>query len=269
MAGGVGYLVIADRTFDSLGSLKRFVRRSATVREFRFEFTVATGGAGAAIEAEEKGGLTIAPLAANAQVYVRAEDDTAGLYGKYVKGEYTTLLGVVKTFPETDLDGANSQTEKIVTGAADWMRCREMVVEVTPPGGDNIVICNSDMSAIYAVVEESNYTSRHSRYYCPTERYEGGTMTGYIAKVDAYYEVVGEYCTVTMEFTPKDALVATTMNWVVTAESPLHWENPFQLEGATDCIFTVKDDGATGGNLHIEVIYVEAEEAISTSSKSK
>ena len=63
MAGGIGYLLKADRTYESLAKLKSTMRKGREIREFRFAYTVATGGAGATIEAEEKGALTIAPLA--------------------------------------------------------------------------------------------------------------------------------------------------------------------------------------------------------------
>lgn len=80
----------------------------------------------------------------------------------------------------------------------DFYRRRYFNTEVTPGSGHNVVICNSDMSAIYAVIEEGNYESYHSRFMAPV-----GSDT-WLAHITASQSViVNVVCNVTIYYTPK------------------------------------------------------------------
>jgi hypothetical protein len=271
MAGKNGYVWTADRVFEDLTSLKKNARLQGRVQEVRFSHVAATGGGGAAIEIEEKTGVTISRLTTGneAQVYVRTSTDAAGYQGKAVALEYLNEDGVVKSVTGT-FDGTDSTDEEALVGATDFYRLRSWTSAVTPGAGHSFSIGDADHAAdgsgndAWGMIEENNYGSIHSRYYVPVENSDGKTMYGYLGKMRAKYFTTNndqgepiEYCTLTVTCTPADLGYETQLLYKIYVGDTFEWESPFRLEGATDTVFTVTDDAATGGSFEFEYVIVE------------
>lgn len=265
MAGKVGYNWIADRVYEDLTSLKKHARIQGRVQEVRFFHTVATGGAGASIEIEEKTGTTVTRLSAEAQVYIRGHTDNAAYTDKFIAVSWLDDAGVVHDTVSTTMN-ADSVVEVIVAGAADFYRNRpgSPYTDAVIQAGHTLSVGDADHandgsgSDLYAVIEEGNYNSIHSRYFVPSEDSAGKTMYAYLGKMRCRYAAPdGEYCTLTVTCTPDDSGYATTFTETIFAGEPIEWSEPFRLKAATDTTFFVADDAATGGNFEFEYVIVE------------
>jgi len=272
MAGKQGYLWIADRPFEDLASLKKYLRQSRLVKEVRFKHVVATGGAGAAVEIEEKTGTAIARLGAEAQVYIRAHTDAAGYDTKTITISWLDDAGVIHDPVTTTIDVTDSTTEVAVAGAADFYRLREMYSDVTPAAGHTLILTDADCANvdgsggdIYGMIEESNYSSIHSRYFVPSRYLDAGSagskeIVSYLAYMRFFYSCVtaNERATLTVTCTPYDLGRETTLTYVCPKDYlNMVWEFPFRLKAATDVTFSVADDTLTGGTFEFESIIVE------------
>jgi len=271
MAGKNGYRTSSDRIYEDLSSLKKHARVQGRVNEVRFAHTVATGGAGASVELEEKTGTTVSRLTTTneAQVYIRAHTNAAGYDTYGVTLSWLDEAGVLYDPVYTAFNLADSTTEVAVSGATNYYRTHTMTSSVTPAAGHTFSIGDADHANdgsgndLWGVIEESNYGSIHSRYYVPTANEAGKTMYGYLGKIRARYDGVVngagaiEYCTLTVTCTPADLGYETTLAYRIQAGEEFVWEAPFRLQGATDTTFVVADDAATGGNFEFEYVIVE------------
>jgi hypothetical protein len=274
MAGGLGYLLDEDRPYEDLASLKKFLRRVYNLNEFRFYYTVATGGAGASVELEEKTGTTVTRLTTGneAQVYIRAHTndndyDTHSITLEAIN-EAGTILGPTTTLFNT----TDSTTEVAVSGMTDYYRTRTMTSTITPKAGHTFSIGDADHANdgtgtdLWGVIEEGNLSSIHSRYYAPATSASGNTMRSFLAHMDWHY--VGataaanlEFATLTVTLTPKDLDYQTTMTLRADVGDYHHWEDPIELKPATEVTFTVADDSAVGGNFSLFTTILEGEKA--------
>ena len=273
MAGQDGYNWIADRAFEDLTSLKKHARLQGRVQEVRFFHTVATGGAGASIEIEEKTGTTVTRLTTGneGQVYIRAHTDNGAYENKTITLSWLDEAGVVHDPVTTTLDD-NAITEVAVSGATDFYRPRPFypytnaVIQAghTLSIGDDNHANDGSGNDLWGVIEEGNYNSIHSRYYVPLEDSNGKAIYSYLAKMRAKYagnqkgDEDRQYATLTVTCTPNATGYQTTLPYRVYAGETFVWEEPFRLKAATDTIFTVADDAGDGGNFEFEYIIVES-----------
>lgn len=160
-------------------------------------------------------------------VYARYSNDDASYQGEVMYVSYINNLGEIEYgYFHTDKTDATTEV-KLYKGIldstgftnSDWnipniithvtpttipvrnfWRLRTLDISVTPGSGHYFVICNSDMSEIYNVVEEGNYESYHSRYTVPTDceswvthiAISQSVITSVVSYVTIYYTPLGE-----------------------------------------------------------------------------
>jgi len=200
MADGIGDLrIIADRHFEDYKSMKQAFQHRYT-REVLFQRSQVSTAAAA--ELMEAGGETIAYLSANTTVYIRAEGaDNAGCQEKSLFMEYLDHAGALKT--ATADSAADSSTE--VEIATDFESLRQFYSTTEAVGDHHWLLCNSDASAIYGVIEDGRLYSVHSRYRAPAStvcqsflgRIQIDTTKLQTDAADSSYQLV-------IAYTPKD-----------------------------------------------------------------
>jgi hypothetical protein len=213
------------------------------------------------------------------QVYTRYSHDASDYYEAKQYYSYITPWGEVK-YAYSQQDDTDSTTEvklyevEIDTGgftSGDWSlenllahgtakspvvsvkdfwRRQYITTEVTPGSGHNMVICNSDMSAIYGVVEESNYESYHSRFVAPV-----GSET-WLGRITASQSViVNVVCNVTMYYTPlgeehQHSIILPIANNSISQIDPI-----IPIEPGTEVKFTILGNLSS---LTLDIHFLEA-----------
>lgn len=264
MAGKIGYDYRISRKnwcglSDLLKSLKGFKLESRV-----FNFSIATGGAGASIAISEHTGSVISYIGTAAQVYIRASTDHANYEDETITLEYYDEDGVEKG-PITVTFDDNAVTEVAVTGATDFWRRKSMISSVPPESGHHFILCDADAnpdgsgSDVWGMIEENNYAMIDSNFFTPSENSDGETIRTFLCILTIRYKCldVTESCTVTMTFTPKGEHETTMPFKVFGLEAELH-DLCMELEPGTDVTFVAVDDADTGGDIVLRYEIVEA-----------
>ena len=232
MADGIGHsLIVNDRRFEDYRSMKQHFQHRHTKE---FLFSRAQLSTAAAVEVEEKAGETIAILGSEATVYVRDGGvDNAGSRDKTMTIEYVDDAGAIQTATANTND-TDSTTE--VEIATDFRRLRSFTSEIEAPADHHWVICNSNKTAVYNVIQDGRIEALHSRYRVPAST----VCASYLGRIKieaTRTTATGNGHEITIEYTPKDRAnhVETIDFWY-----RMHYEPCVELEPGSDVIFTIK-----------------------------
>jgi len=232
------------------------------------------------------GALTFGVVAAEASSAVAAGRLGVGaVYGRYHTNhndydgavqymEYVTPWGEVK-WAKCTTDTTDSTTEvsffegTSVTGygvvtagtvvVADFYRRRTIYTSFDPNAGHTWLLCDSNCANVdgsggdvYGMIEEGYFYSIHSEYHCPLQHYA----------ILHFLEMMGpgsatNSAIVTITFTVRGSLQATTLNFTIAAASQVpHLE--IVLEPGTDCTFTIIDTAnAFTADVYIKIVEAE------------
>jgi len=191
-------------------------------------------------------------------IYGRAETDNALYDGQYLTLDYLTptnklVEGVTMVF-EDDASDEGRFINARGYYVNDFYRRRTLISSVAPEAGKNMVICDSNMSNIYGVIQPAYKMSIHSKWRV---RDEDGWHT-YLARVKTQYQVDGEACTLTVSYIAKN--IGSIEHPIFSKDGHVLIYEPkeVELEPGSDITFVAVDDGATGGVLATEITIIEA-----------
>jgi hypothetical protein len=263
VTSGVGHSrVIEKRRFDDYESLKQY-HKNSDCEEVIISGSCTTGGAAAEICFVT--GDVIDYIAAEGQVYIRCEADDVNQHGKYVYIEYQDDTGAIATIRTADLNASNSTTEVIVTGADDFYRLRRMYSEVESAsgGGKMIILTDADYGGAddgYGYISDGQSHFALERFFTQPD----STHKSYLGRVRIHGLIHAEAPAgyfVEVTYTPKpinlgEVQVAADVTEHLEFSEYLNWEPLYELDGGTQVIFKVGDNG-TAGKLHIEATMLE------------
>ena len=269
VTGGIGHSrILKGRNFQDYASLKDHLRNSI-IEEVIITGRTTTDGALAEINFAV--GDTINYIAAEGQVYIRCEADDANQHDKYVYIEYQDDTGAVQTILTADLDGANSTTEVIVTGASDFYRLRQMISEVVSAtgGGKAIILTDANMGGgddIFGFIDDNFSKFNLERFFVRP----AAKCISYLAHVHFHSipKAIGAGTDTflgSVTYTPKvlgtsdgfaEPQVAAPITEVFLFADEYDWQPCIELEPATEVIFKV-GDAATAQVVHVEAVMVE------------
>lgn len=172
-----GEMKIAEAPyFEDTASLKQWVRNNANWNRTpqQVGIIISQTGSASEVELEEKGGLTIADIAAEGACYCWEETDTASDQGKVVTMTYVDDAGAIHigyatlTPANTTIECQFMTTSGGATPIADFFRRR--LIDFPQVAGKYIAIGATGKGTVYGVIEEGLSHSLHSRYVCPVDR---------------------------------------------------------------------------------------------------
>jgi len=238
MADGIGLLRIErDRRFEDYRSLKQYFRNHS-IEEIIFETYQITTAALA--ELAESGGATILyELGAEGTVYVRTEADAAGVRDKEITIVYLDGDGAVQT-ATIATDDTDSTTETEI--ATDFKSLRKMTSAVEAPTDNYLLLCNSDNTAKYGIIQDGRVSAAFSRYYVPAAT-TGYNTKFYLGRVQINCQEENEGDGVesghqlSVSYTPKEC---SNITQLINFNSHLDWQPCIELEPETSVVFKIK-----------------------------
>ena len=268
--------IVKNRRFEDYRSMKQFFS-DRTIQEVIIAGSCGTDAGPTEISFCDN---ILNYIAAEGQVYIRCEADDANQHSKYVYIQYQDDTGTIQPILTADLDGANSTTEVIVTGATDFYRLRQMICEVesATAGGKSVVLGDIDMdfaADMYGEIKDNNTSFALERFFTQPssvcDSYFGffivyAASTATAATNDTYY--------LDINLTPKVLSTADGFAEPQTAaDITLHFD--FQdriecspmilLEPATEVKFLVGDH-ASAGDVFLHATLLEVYPTNSTPS---
>ena len=214
------------------------------------------------------GALTTAVIQAEASAAVEADLHGVGtVYGRYHTDhanyedavsyiEYSTPWGEVKYAAVTANDnavteelyyeGTLSTNRKTVTAGStsikDFYRLRWLYCSATPESGHTYLLTDADCgnvdgsgNDVWAMIEESNYYSVHSRYHCPLQH----NAVMHLLELRGPSSATN-YAIVAVTYTPKGHNKETTINFTMSGVDIVE-EADIAIEPGTDISMTIID----------------------------
>lgn len=187
------------------------------------------------------------------------EANTAGDVGKVITLEYCNPWGKIRT--ATITLAANTTTIQrfalTVGSVMDFYRVRKMT---TTGAAGKYVVAGIDADKVvgtvaldtyYAVIEEANYQSVHSRYMCPatTEK------VGYLGEIMASFPSVADIITITVIFTPYGKTLSSTITRDIFGAGKV--DLPFKLEPLSEVTLKVNDGNVAHANANVQLKIIE------------
>ena len=268
--------IFKNRRHEDYTSMKQYFS-DRTIQEVLIEGTFLTVGAAAEIDLAI--GDTINYIAAEGQVYVRCEADDANQHSKYVYIQYQDDTGQIMPILTANLDGANSVTEVIVTGASDFYRLRQMIceIEAATGGTKGVILTDVDMGGaddVFGFIDDNNSSFALQRFFTQP----AATCDSYLAHLhlhapNAADNIVDTFfldmtCTprvlsISEGFAEPQAIVDRTFNYPFSGE--IDHSPCLLLEGGTEVIFKIGDNH-DAGIVHFEFVLLEVYPTNSTPS---
>jgi hypothetical protein len=192
-------------------------------------------------------------------VFCAEEANTAGDVGKVITLEYVNPWGKIRTATATlAADTTTISRFGLTLGMVmDFYRVRAMT---TTAALGKYVIAAIDADKVvgtvaldtnYAVIEEANYLSVHSRYMCPAAAYR----SGYLGEIEVSAPSVTDTYTLTVIFTPYGKATSSTVVYDVFGSGKM--DLPFKLEPLSEVTLKVNDGNVAHVNCNVGMKIIE------------